>query len=266
MHRSYSLPILLLFAACGGPESTFELQFEAIVDGHTTSCDTSSPALSDLRFFVSDVSMEVRQGDSTPTALVPAKISTEPPWQSSGVALVDLENGQGACMNGTSDTNDTVRVTLPAGDYSALQFTVGVPFDINHANPLLADAPLNDAAMHWHWRSGYKFLRAGIAIEANETWLHLGSTGCEGTVGNISGCRSPNRVVIRLSNFDPASDRIVVDVSTLLDTAAIRAVSDQTDCSSGPAETACEPPFSALGLPFGDRDGDSTQRVFSVAR
>ncbi|MEL7187830.1 MAG: MbnP family copper-binding protein, partial [Pseudomonadota bacterium] len=250
MRRLFSLLILLTIAACGKPDHVAELRFQAAVHGMSETCATSMPTLSDLRFYVSEVSMIAKSGQSSQARLVPAKINVASPWQTDGVALVDLENGQGACRNGTLATNNAVRVTLPAGDYAGVQFTVGVPFDLNHANPLLAGAPLNDAAMHWHWRSGYKFLRAGVASEAGDTWIHLGSTGCEGTVGDISGCNGPNRVTVRLMDFDPGTDRIVVDLGRLLDTAAMLAASDKTDCSSGPAEAACAPPFAALGLPF----------------
>ncbi|MDZ7643630.1 MAG: MbnP family protein [Woeseiaceae bacterium] len=67
---------------------------------------------------------------------------------------------------------------MPTGDYRTLRLTLGVPADLNHGDPLHAPAPLTQTPMHWHWRSGYKFLRAGVTRGADGYWLHLGSTRC----------------------------------------------------------------------------------------
>lgn len=249
MRRILATLILVAATGCGEQEQTVDLRFVAVLDGQPATCAESGAAMSDLRFYVSATSIQ-RSGI----------------WQTSGVALIDLENGQGTCANGTAATNDTVSLTLPAGEIGDLHLTVGVPFDLNHENPLTAEAPLNDSAMHWHWRSGYKFLRAGVMSEDGEVWLHLGSTGCEGTVGNISGCRSPNRVSVDLTGFDPETDRIAVNLSALLDADAFLSVGDRLDCSSGPSEAACGPPFNALGIGFGDASDPGQQQVFTVLR
>ena len=80
-------------------------------------------------------------------------------------------------------------------------------------------------------------------------WLHLGSTGCEGTIRNISACNSENRAHVILTNFVLGRDAVVVDFAALtsgtnLDDAI------PTDYSSGPAEVTCAEPFRALGLDF----------------
>ena len=187
------------------------------------------------------------------------------PWQQSDLALIDLEDGQGPCTGGTADTYAYLVGGVPPGDYNGLRFTVGVPFDRNHANPLSAAAPLDDPAMHWHWRSGYKFVRAGVASANDGFWMHLGSAGCEGTVRNISGCRFPNRVVVELEKFVPNDDTVAIDLQALF--AGIDFADGVAgDCSSGPAETSCVRPFAALGLDFKSGDQDGQQRVFSIAR
>ena len=50
--------------------------------------------------------------------------------------------------------------TMGAASVTELHFLVGVDSVSNHADPILADAPLNDASMHWTWNpaAGYKFL------------------------------------------------------------------------------------------------------------
>lgn len=262
MRRFIISLILVSLSGCGPQQQTVELRFVATIDGEPAACGDAPHAMSDLRFYVSGVHLAFDATDSSPKGITEARMLALPPWQTKDVALIDLENGDGACRNGTVETNDTLVVTVPEGEYSGLAFWVGVPFDLNHLNPLTTEPPLSDSAMHWHWRSGYKFLRAGVASESGGGWIHLGSTGCKGTVGNITNCNSPNRPYFFLEEFDFETDRIAIDLGALLDIKQILEVSDRTDCSSGPAELACGPPFGALGL---GEDGDwRTQRVFSV--
>jgi uncharacterized repeat protein (TIGR04052 family) len=171
-------------------------------------------------------------------------------WQLDGVALIDLEDGQGACLNGTSAMNALLRGSLPAAPGTGLVFTIGVPRSLNHMNPLSAAAPLSYTIMHWHWASGYKFIRAGVETEDDGYFLHLGSNRCEGTIGDIKGCIGDNRPVVELDQFRPYSNAVVVlDIGVLF---AGVDLEDGTDgrCMSGPSNPQCEPPFRALGIDF----------------
>jgi uncharacterized repeat protein (TIGR04052 family) len=212
--------------------------------------------LTDLRLYVSDIKLGTQSGD-----FVDLQLDANGPWQQQDLALLDFEDGSGSCENGTAATNTALRGHAKPEDYLGLKFTVGVPFERNHADPLQAEAPLGDAAMHWHWRAGYKFLRAGIRTPEDGFWIHLGSTGCEGTVRNISACRFPNRVTVTLEDFVPGVDTVEIDLEALLASTALDD-SVATDCSSGPAETTCEAPFRALGIPGVTAAGTSTQSVF----
>lgn len=236
------------------------IPFKATWGDTELSCAEGDLRLSDLRFYLSAVELIDATGNSHALEL-----HTDIPWQQSDLALVDLENGQAACNGGNSATYAYLVGGVPPGNYTGLRFTLGVPFDRNHANPLTAAAPLDDPAMHWHWRSGYKFLRAGAATRDDGFWIHLGSAGCEGTVRNISGCRFPNRVVVELDGFVPNEDTVSIDLMALFDgidfTDGVAG-----DCSSGPSESACAAPFSALGLNFATGDLSGQQRVFSVHR
>jgi uncharacterized repeat protein (TIGR04052 family) len=236
------------------------LEFLPTWDGLPLQCEDTDVQLTDLRFFVSEVSFIDSNGRQHGLAM-PA----DDRWQQEKVALIDLENGASACLNGSNEMNISLSGTVEMTDIVGLRFTVGVPFDLNHANPLTALAPLDDPAMHWHWRSGYKFLRAGVATAKDSFWIHLGSTGCEGTVQNISACRSPNRVLVEFSDFSPSVDQIEVDLSELF-----RAIDlndgVRSDCSSGPAESSCTEPFTALGLVFNNGTDGSPQSVFRVRR
>ena len=258
---SYCLSALFFLhaTACVDNRQPVAIKFTAEWNGSLLGCDSPQIALTDLRFFVSNVVLTDRKGNTQRLELQDDSL-----WQQGSVALIDLENGSSRCQNGTKETHRSLTGLASGTDFVSLQFTVGVPFTLNHANPLLADAPLDDGAMHWHWRSGYKFLRAGIASETDSVWLHLGSTGCEGTVGNISSCRSPNRITVNLTGFSPVDDHVVVDLSRLFEDADL-GDDAASNCSSSPADATCAGPFDALGLAFNGEEDAHEQRVFRVS-
>lgn len=257
---SYLLLFTLLMgcAACSAKRVPVNIEFSASWTGRPIHCDDTPLALTDLRFYVSDVLLIDSSGAEHPVSL-----TSDERWQQQSIALIDLENGAGACSNGTSDMNSTVRGTVGTSDFNGVKFTIGVPFDMNHGNPLLAQPPLDDAAMHWHWRSGYKFLRAGISSPTDSYWIHLGSTGCEGTIQNITGCSSPNRVTVNFSDFSPDTSRITIELAELFRDINLQD-GMRSDCSSSPAESACEAPFEALGVTMNGSANLQPQRVFQV--
>ena len=234
------------------------IPFVATWQGEPIDCTSSDSALTDLRFYVSNVQLVDSEGHSHDV-----RLATEMDWQNDAVAYIDLEDGQGACQNGTAEAFDHVLGVAGAREYRGLRFTVGVPFRLNHANPLTAKPPLDDPDMHWHWRSGYKFLRAGVRTANDGFWIHTGSAGCAGTVGNITGCRFPNRIEVFLPGFKVGEDAVSIDLTALL-TGVDLDDAIRSDCSSGPAETACVAPFAALGIDFVTGEQTGAQRVFSV--
>jgi len=243
---------LIPLAACAPPKTTISISFVPHWDGVPLVCGSGDIQLTDLRFYVSELQLFDSKGSATA-----AQFLLDKEWQSSDVAMIDLEDGQGGCVNGSSEQHTTMQATVAKGEYERLGFTLGVPFELNHANPLTAVAPLDDAAMHWHWRSGYKFLRAGFKSADAAFWIHLGSTGCKGTVQNITQCTSPNRVKIDVAAAS------LPDLTIGIDLARLFAEVDGSDCSSGPAESACAAPFNALGLSHQQPATDS-QYVFTL--
>ncbi len=251
--------VLIVCGACSEKHSsTVQIGFAATWAGHPIHCEDPDLALSDLRFYVSDISLIDSGGAEHDLLLTP-----DGRWQRHGVALIDLENGIQACRNGTTSTNSIARGTIAAADFVAIKFTLGVPFQANHTNPLLAEPPLGDAAMHWYWRSGYKFLRAGVSTESDGFWLHLGSTGCQGTTQNILRCSAPNRVTVEIADFSPQFDRIEIDLSVLFSGIDLHD-GVRSDCSASPAELTCATPFEALGLSFGGAANEDRQHVFKA--
>ena len=249
---------MLVVSACSEPQLGVKIPFVATWGDEPIQCNDSGVALSDLRFYVSAI--ELVDADGKSQAI---KLHNDIPWQQSDLALIDLENGVGSCMDGTSDLFYYVVGNVPPGDYHGLGFVVGVPFDRNHSNPLSAAAPLDDPAMHWHWRSGYKFMRAGIKTGNDGFWIHVGSAGCEGTARNVSGCRFANRATVELQDFRPNRDTVVIDLKIFFEGINL-ADGEPADCSSGPAESACVAPFGALGIDFDTGYAAGPQRVFTV--
>lgn len=113
-------------------------------------------------------------------------------WQSQQVALiravVDCEQRSanmsviGSIQSDAAELNKAI----------TLNFNIGLPFELNHRNPLIQASPLNDSSMFWAWRNGYKFIRwdmqamsagpadSGVESTVNNSWsFHLGSIGCE---------------------------------------------------------------------------------------
>ena len=258
--RGVHLLVLLGLTACTPPETPLEIHFEARIGDEPAHCGQSESQLhlTDLRFYVSDPVLI--RGDGTG---VPVRLATDGRWQQRDLGLIDLEDGEGNCLNGTPDTNDRLVGTVPAGDYARLSFVVGVPFERNHADPLSAEAPLDDSTMHWHWRTGYKFLRAGVGTIDDGFWLHLGSAGCEGTVRNISGCNYPNRMQVTLAGYNPDAV-VVLDLAAFADAANLED-STVSDCVSGPGDEDCKAAFEILGLDHESGTMTGMQRLFRLS-
>jgi uncharacterized repeat protein (TIGR04052 family) len=271
------LPLLFFFVfvltSCGGSDDRpVEILFAAEVDGADAACGVTyqnvrggghALELADLRLYVSNLRLVDADGHE-----VPIHLAQDGMFQTDDVALLDFEDGSASCDEvGNPETNDRVRGTVPEGIYTALRFTLGVPFEANHGNAPLQPPPLNLSAMFWSWQSGHKFLRVeghidpGTAEDAG--WLfHLGSTGCDGdAMGNVTSCASPNRVEVELTGFDPDFDHVVLDVGALFDGVDLGV---NHGCMSDSSDANCAGYFANLGLPF-DEAPAGTQTVFSVA-
>ncbi len=239
------LPLIgVLAVSCGPPERPLSIVFEARFGDEPLACgdDGGAVTLSDLRFFVHDLRLLAADG-----RVAPVELTQVPGWQSTDVALVDLEDGSGACLNGTPAMRAAVTGRAPPGDWSALAFTLGVPEHLNHGDPLTAEPPLTNTAMHWHWRSGYKFLRAGVITADGGFWLHLGSARCRGVIGRLEGCDAANRATVVLERISPAGGLVVLDLAQVFAGVDL-AAGDVRSCQVGPGEEDCAAVLAALGI------------------
>jgi uncharacterized repeat protein (TIGR04052 family) len=192
----------------------------------------------DLRFYVHDLSLIDAEG-----AVHTVKLSAAAPWQSERVALLDLAGSP-------ADRNDAVRGTTAAGEkFNGVRLTLGVPFDLNHANPLTAAAPLNRGDLFWAWQTGYKFLRVDLAEQGREWSFHLGSTGCSSASAlrpPAAPCAQPNLLRVVLRGFDPLAQPVRIDLARLMD--AMRAAEYRACTGDYAHDAACMAAYSLTGL------------------
>ena len=288
-HTVVSLATLSLLSACGTPagvssldntsplptekQQSIRIQFAPEVNGAPFRCGQSYTGVGttqstltpkDFRLYVSQVHLMTAAGEAVPLTLTPNA------WQHHNLALLDFEDKTGDCESGTSATNLEITGTVPAGDYTGIQFELGVPFDMNHQDASTAPAPLNLTSMFWVWRFGYKFTRIDFATTGMPQgyFIHLGSTGCTGnsdipTTAPLQ-CENPNRGQITLNSFKPDNDVIVADLGALLQDSDIdvNQAESAAGCMSGNDDADCNAILPALGVDFNGTPAQ--QRLFSV--
>ena len=230
------LPVLALgmgfLSSCGSGATQGELRFGI--------ADEEAATVRALQFYVHAIELIDEHGK--PHSF---RFASAPPWQSEQVALVDLAGDPStprhASVQGTLDA--------PAGlTYSAVRLTVGVPFELNHGNPLVAGAPLDRGEMFWNWQSGHKFLRADLAVASHEWSFHLGSTGCSSASAlrpPAQPCLQPNEMRIELEG-DPLRDVIRLRLQPLV--AAAQSASYVVCTGDYLVDPACKHAYAATGL------------------
>ena len=280
------LTICAVQGACSDEEDPatphdVSITFQALVGAQPADCasvysglgDSGVEArLADARLFVSQVELRASTGEWQTVELVDSE------WQHDGVALLDFEDGTGACADsGTNETNTLVAGVVPNGLYDGVRFRVEVPFELNHVDNATAPAPFNVPGMFWTWPGGDKFLRVDWMVTGGSVprWnVHIGSTGCMSTAPTeapTARCSRPNASRIEVSDFDVDSDILTIDLAAIVTLADLSANTQDTPpgCMSSPSEPQdCAAVFSSLGLSFDAGDcveNCSTQTIFSAA-
>ena len=272
------------------------LNFAAEVNGVPAACGQSyqslgltgaTAQLADGRLFVSG--LQVHTDDGSEAGLWQDVVLDEDgAWQSSGVALLDFEDGTGACGDSGSPETRTVVTGQAVTSFDAVRFNVGLPFGLNHLNSATQPAPLNTPGMFWAWKAGYKFLRvdwsvapdgqAGGAVgtgvstpTAPSRWnIHVGSGQCASpakTTAPEAPCGRPNLATVELTGFD-GTQSVVLNLGALVANAAMSENTADTPpgCMSQGAEPLdCSPVFQSLGMDFATGVPATTvQSVFSL--
>jgi len=259
--------------------TTILLPFAALGMGVLVACEGQRARDVEIRF-------ELRQGSSDDDVIIQdarvyvhgfeligaggqahaLRLSSASPWQNEQVALIDFIGSTEA------DRNLVVRgsAQMDVNEVRSLRFSVGVPFALNHANPLTAPSPLDRADMFWAWQTGYKFLRVDVAIGGHDSVFHLGSTGCSSASAlrpPVSPCAEPNSTRVELAGFDPKYSVIRLNLAPLV--AALR-TSSGVACTGEYAQVAaCAAAYATTGLNIDtghcDDDACSSQSLFELA-
>lgn len=157
---------------------------------------------------------------------------------------------------------------LDTSKVSALRFTLGVPFESNHLNPITQESPLNLPSMFWVWQNGHKFMRAELSSQ-NDQWLfHLGSTGCKAASAMRapkSACRYPNtfNVEIPINKNDGNQLTLNLNLAQLLNNVELTQTSS---CQSERDAASCQQLFNNLLLEEKSTDKKRVEHVFNVIK
>lgn len=259
------------------------LNFSPAINGELATCgtlyegvgiDDATVSFNDFRLYVSNIHLLTTDGEA-----VPVTLEQDGLWQVENVALLDFEDGTASCSEiGNAALNGTIVGDVPAGDYTGLQFDMGVPFALNHLDVTTAESPLNIAALWWSWQGGYKFIRVDLMTHTGESdeaapWnLHIGSTGCESAASVIAPeepCSRPNVPTIVLESFDIATDAVLVDLGGLLSGVALYDGTPMPPgCMSGIDDPDCPMLYPGFGLSLDEGvcpDGDCSSQTFFSA-
>jgi uncharacterized repeat protein (TIGR04052 family) len=230
------LPVLALgtgfLSSCGSGATKIELRF--------TLADDAAATVRAAQFYVHAIELIDEHGKP-----MPFRFAASAPGQSGQVALIDLAGDPStprhASIQGTADGP-------PGATYSAVRFTVGVPFELNHGNPLVAGAPLDRGEMFWNWQSGHKFLRADLAVAGHEWSFHLGSTGCSSASAlrpPAQPCMQPNEMHVELKG-DPTRGVVQLRLAPLV--AAAQSANYVVCTGDYLIDPACKDAYAATGL------------------
>lgn len=225
LYRIYSLIILIfLLVGCNKRETT-TLRIQPVFglnNQPVTLCNDDNPhgiAIEQLQFFLSEFKLNGKQ-----LQLVE---------ELSGVQNQDVVLVGGDCSSATW------QVQLPKLNRNdVLEFSMSVPFEINHLNPLTQTSPLNLPEMFWTWQQGHKFLRLDSKIAGNSWAFHLGSIGCASPSvmrAPANECAIANRYDYKVTLGDEPT--MLFDVSLLLESVDF---SIQQECMGDPKQLACK--------------------------
>lgn len=255
-------PVSISFAlTAGGKEIGCGAPLSNLGNGHL------SGKLQEARLYVYGFALIDAKGKHTPIAL------TQSEWQYGDVALIDFKDARGgnaACTPSNPAKNTVVVGMVPQGVYTGLTFSVGAPIEtivdgkpvaVNHSNVETAPPPLDISGMAWNWQAGRRFFAIEVfppapVIKADGSksrgWMvHLGSTGCKGNpaTGEIVSCAHENRFSVTLDRFDWKTQRVNLDLTTLLANSDITVdKGGAVGCMSGLDDPECPALFKALGL------------------
>jgi len=243
----------ILLCGCFDKESTNQLSFQTSYQGVALNCKTffskenEKWSYEQLQFFISDVSVKKQDGNWH------SWIMAKTPYQINNVGLlgeVCANNNKTENSLGNANWHLNFEHEEDLSQVSSIKFTLGIPFEFNHLNPLTQDSPLNDSSMFWVWQVGHKFLRLEMASTSHDWLFHLGSTGCKAPSvmrAPKEPCLNPNTVIFELPLNQGAEvkNRITFDLAKLFHDLKL---TNENSCQSNRDDSTCLQLFNNLGL------------------
>lgn len=209
----------------------------------------SSWHYSQFQLYISNVMVKTKKADWQPLVL------NKTDKQHDNIALIGEnchEKNTAQNSDGIADkqmTNWQISFQRPA-DFSKIKyikFTIGVPFSVNHLNPLTQESPLNMASMFWGWQMGHKFVRLEMKSDKDDWLFHLGSTGCmspSALRAPKAECQYPNRVEVTLP-FNEDEKNIQIDLYSLFKGVKL---GREHSCQSSPTDENCTALMNNIGI------------------
>ncbi len=232
----------------------------------------SQVALKDARFYVHDINLIKTDGSK-----VAFSMNKDGVFQNSytangktyNVGLLDFADGTSNCATGvfaagtTTTTNTKITGSGVSGSFSGIEFTVGVPLDLNHQDDTTLAAPLNSTGMYWSWNSGYKFMKLEFLNGSVGNAWHIGSSTCTNSV-----CTYSNRATVTVTKssgtFNPSTDTVALDIQALLN--GTDTTSSAISCHAGPqsSDTKCGTIGTNMGVTKATGLSSGTQSAFII--
>jgi len=254
--------LLITITACSKRLTTSSMPFVVTYQKSKINCQrdfshqNSNWHLQQLQFFIANVALKNKQG------VWHSWLMKKNSYQSNNIALI----GENCADNESNNSHWGIEFAeaLNLQNFTDIRFTLGVPFEQNHLNPLTQASPLNDSSMFWVWQTGHKFMRLELANRKQKWLFHLGSTGCKSpsvmrTPKNE--CLHPNRVNVTLPLPKASVSALTLDLHTLLQDVVLNS---QTFCQSSPDNPNCQGLLNALGLNETNNYVGKNSAVFQV--
>lgn len=276
-NKLYVLAVMLaalistVVAVCNfSPQSKQKIKAQLLWQDKKLNCDNTFIAgvenktwfIEQFQFFISDIQFGSENSGWHNIKLL------ETPYQTGNTVLLG-ENCRETSQEIDSDNAKNWTVEFEANESitqpSAIRFTLGLPFTVNHLNPISQKSPLNLPSMFWVWQTGHKFMRLELASNSQQWLFHLGSTGCSSSSvlrSPTQACRYPNKVTVELPIFKQQNNNLLlgVDLSELLSQISLIPTSN---CQSEQDNENCLQLFRNL-LITTDNSVQKASAIFSI--
>ncbi len=238
--------VLLFFSinllGCNQPK-TESLQVQPLFQEKRFNCQSvikqnaKTWHLSQVYLFASEIEYQNNQGNWQTLPLADNK------YQSQQIVLLGVDCQHNAKGQWQLRLTDQVK----REQIKALRFQVGIPFTLNHLNPLQQNSPLNIPNMFWVWQTGHKFVRMEMTSAASDHWLfHLGSVGCS----SVSALRSPKQPCLYPNTFKVTLAKLANNSFSLNLTSWFQGLTfdTATGCQSEITNPYCQLIFNNVGI------------------